>query len=275
VAALLFVCVVLVYLPGIVRVFDFHDSFQFFSYDDHLNCAAHPQAAYLVFTGRPLFPLVTCGVALLMNTVSDAQTVRLLELAILSASGALIVGALRSYGVHMLVAGGTVVGLLSVPGWQLVLSMSQAAAVVFSLPPVLGAFLLIRRIVESGTPIDARVLRSFAGAVALLLIGSLTYQQSSSILFALCAIPVVVSPLARARRMLMLAVAAYAISGALYLVIHRLLVLPLLLPAFGATIDRFAGMAAVVKDHVASDASPLPLLSFTRGSVDPPRTVIV
>ena len=246
VAALLFACISLVYLPGLTRVFDYHDSFLYFSYSDRANCASHPQAAYLVFTGRPVFMLINCGVATLMNTVSDAQMIRLIGIAILSATGAAIVAALRAHGVHTVAAIGTVVGLLSVPGWQLVISMSQAAAVVWSLPPAVGSFFLVRRMADAESLLDSRARWPFIGAVALVLIASLTYQQNTSILFSLCAIPIVLSPLGRSRHLLLCAVTVYAVSGLLYLIIHRLIVLPLVLPAMGVSADRFGGMAASV-----------------------------
>ena len=246
IAGLLFACISLVYLPGLTRVFEYHDSFLYFSYLDRANCAANPQAAYIVFTGRPLFMLINCGVATLMNTVSDAQVIRVIGIAILSGTGVAIVGALRAYGVHTSVAFGAVVGLLSVPGWQLVLSMSQAAALVWSLPPVVGAFFLVRHIIDAESLLEPRARWSFIGAVALVLIASLTYQQNTSILFSLCAVPVVLSPLGRSCRMLLWAVTVYAVSGFLYLLIHRLIVLPLVLPAMGVSADRFDGMAASV-----------------------------
>ena len=219
-AAVLFGCLGLVYLQGSCVSSTITIRSTTSAYTNHGNCRAHPQAAYLVFVGRPLFMPINCGVAGLMNTVSDAHTIRLIGLAILSASGAAIVGVLRAYGVRRLVAGAAVVALMSVLGWQVVLSMSQAAAVVWSLPPTLGAFFLVRRIVDSESLFGARAGWSFVGAVTLVVLASLTYQQNTAILFSLCAISVVLSPLSRGRRVFLWAVAVYAVSGPLLLPRH-------------------------------------------------------
>src|SRR5687767_7061148 len=67
--ALLSACVFAIYLPGLIRTFDYHDSFYYFAYVDHLNCAAHPQAPYQLFAGRPLLVLLNCAVAGMIDTV--------------------------------------------------------------------------------------------------------------------------------------------------------------------------------------------------------------
>ena len=65
------------------------------------------------------------------------------------------------------------------------------------------------------------------------------YQQNTSILFVLCAISMVLLLLSRGRFLLLCAVAAYGVNGLLYFLAHRLVLLPVLLPAWGFDISMF------------------------------------
>lgn len=240
-----------VYWFGLFVAYDYHDAFYVYAVEQKNSCSQHPQWGYFFYIGRPLYAVLNCYfVDMNIYAMSDTVFVRQMAFALLcgSAMATHLLISRIGYGFTVSLSVAFAVGTL--PGVQLFLFLTPANTIFFSLPCVLAASLLfyeltrVTRNIWSFRPLIITTALS-GGVVICLLLGSLIYQQFSSLFFVFAGLCVLsrrgMQSITHACAVMMLATLLYALHGVFYLYIFDAYVFPYY--------AEFVG-----PDHLARDA---------------------
>jgi hypothetical protein len=221
-------CAVLVAAPfisALTHVFDYHDSFGFYAYQNHLDCRQHPQFNSFFLFGRPLYAYLNCFLGTFITNVQDAIIVRAIGLSVEIASVIWIARILRGSGMPAMVAIVAACALIWLPGFQFFTAMTQATCIVFSLPLVVLAFVELRAGCAALQRRDADgASNHLLFSVLALLIAANIYQQITSLIFCLVFATVwQYGPKLRKAGRLLIAgsIGVFGVQGIVYLLTYR------------------------------------------------------
>jgi len=242
------------YWPSLYAAYDYHDSFYSFVSTTKNVCRGQPQHAFFFFLGRPLYALLNCyTVSAFIYSIDDTIFVRGLNFLVFLASALFAYDLLRRVSISALPAAAIVVCGFTLPGFQLFIFVTQAGPILWSLPFI---FLAVAIFIASGERLERfwSSLKDFALvslAVVLsgisLIIASMVYQQTTSLFFIFLCLYCLhrlprVSPGTLAT-IFAVGVAAYGFHGILYIIIHKLYILPIGLEYMGKSAESMAADA--------------------------------
>ncbi len=240
-----------VYWPGLNAAYDYHDAFYMYTSSDK-SCSLHPQWAYFNYLGRPLYALMTCLTTIgVSDTLQYSIIVRVIAFFILALSALWIYFLIRSIGYTTTVSVVIAIGIVTLPGIQLFVHLTQTVPILLSIPLVLLAANLFAKwedrflsIFDGGKNFFGPIL-PISMISLILIICSLIYQQLSSLFFLficlLCLSPKHPASLKRMFLLLGFGVIAYGIHGLIYLVLHNQFILPYALSLMGKTLSQMQG----------------------------------
>ena len=228
------VCTVLVatpYISALTHIFDYHDSFFFYAYENHLRCGDHPQFNFFFLVGRPLYAYLNCYLGALVTRLQDAAIIRAIGVAVLIISAIWIAGVFAKIGMPAMLAAVAACALIWLPGFQFFVGVTQATPIVFSLPLVVASFVEL----DAGcAALDRRAI-GFASlhlmlSTLFLLVAAQIFQQMTSLIFCFvfAAIWHLGSEFRKSARVLIAgSIVVFGIQGLLYLVTYHTITAPI------------------------------------------------
>ena len=213
-----------VYASTLINVFDYSDSF--YHYLD-LTCQDHPQWLYMLMIGRPIYNFISCPVwSQFIPTPADAYKARLIGLTILILCATYVSRLTTRRGVNFGISTLLACAMFALPGYLVFVNATSDFANIFTLPAVIGAFHFTLKVTQSAKS-KFLVVGYLILSAALLLIAMLIYQQLTPIFFVLIAIVIILNPSKyESRRLLLGGICAFALAGLLYLVLHKVVLIP-------------------------------------------------
>ncbi len=212
-----------VYSPTLLNVYDYHDAF--YHYRPNSGCGTHPQWAYMLVVGRPVYNWIECALRQpLVRTVDDTYLVRLVGIALISGAAAFVCRMMMRAGVGLVFSALLGAALFALPGWNVFINMTSDVPNVFVAPISVVAFYFLTKARNK----SAGAALIYLGATVICLsIASFIYQQLLPLFFVLIAIGAMTSrDLGETRWAIVTGTASFAAAGFCYLLVHAVLLLP-------------------------------------------------
>jgi hypothetical protein len=256
-----------VYGSTLLFAYDYHDGYLHYLSDRGAPCSDHPQWQYMLLLGRPIYTFLSCNsLHALVWTPGDAWRIRLIGIVGLILCAIYVSRMMTRRGLPALPSSIFASGFFAVPGLLVFINMTSDVANIFAIAAATAAFACLDRV-----RIGFRGVIPFAVAVALLLLGMLTYQQVTPLVFALVAVAVILDPEPlEARTLIGASVLAFTLAGVEFLFVQTEILRPYLEALTGAPIQ-------VTWPESVDDMSIriAPALALTNFAANFPRTFAV
>jgi hypothetical protein len=216
-----------VYGSSLLFAYDFHDGYIHYLSDRGAPCSDHRQWQYMLLLGRPIYTFLSCNsLHALVWTPDDAWRIRLVGITGLTLCATYVARMMIRRGLPVLPASVFASGIYCVPGLLVFVNMTSDVANIFAIAAATAAFACIDRVQIRSLP---RAAVPFGLAILLLLLGMMTYQQATPLVFALVTMVVLLNPEpVKARTLIAAAVLAFTLAGGAFLLIQTEVLRPYL-----------------------------------------------